>query len=130
MNAILSHQHTGRSTSQRWIVLGLLLPSVTYGALAAVAIRKGVPLSGRTDFLWAVYFALLVALWTRNDARARAEQKPFEYSLFVFLLWPVVLPYHLVKNRGIDGFLMFLGFLALYALPMVVALITWAYLPR
>jgi hypothetical protein len=68
-----------------------------------------------------------VALWANNDARIRGEQKPFEYSFFIFLLWPVALPYHLIKNRGIDGLVMFIGFLALHELPSVAALFAYTY---
>ncbi len=73
-------------------------------------------------------FAIIVALWARNDVRARGESKPFEYAFFVFLLWPVVLPYHLIKNRGIDGLVMFIGFLAIFELPHFLAWMAWGYL--
>lgn len=101
--------------------------SVAYSAVAAYIVAHGGAISDGTGILWILIFAVLVALWAKNDAAARNEQKPFEYSYFVFLLWPVVLPYHLVKSRGIEGLLLFLGFLAIHELPSVVAITTWAY---
>lgn len=115
---------------QPWIILGLLFISVFYSVVAAVAVFKGGMLSNRTGILWIVCFAMLVALWAKNDARARSEQKPFEYSYFVFLLWPIVLPYHLIKNRGVDGLVMFIGFLAIHELPSFVAVMAYTYAPQ
>ena len=113
---------------QSWIVLALFALSVLYSMLAVYVVIKGGAVSGRTGILWVIVFALLVALWTKNDKDKDREQKPYEYSFFVFLFWPIVLPYHLIRSRGIEGLLMFLGFLAMHELPSVVATMTWAYL--
>jgi FtsH-binding integral membrane protein len=121
---------TRQQNIQLWLVIGLLVISITYSVVAAIAVFKGGALSDRTGILWILCFAMLVALWAKNDARARGEQKPFEYSYFVFLLWPVVLPYHLIKNRGTDGLVMFLGFLAIHELPSFVAVMAYAYSSR
>ena len=102
--------------------------SILYSMLAVYVVVKGGTVSGRTGILWVIVFALLVALWTKNDKDKDHEQKPYEYSFFVFLFWPIVLPYHLIRSRGMEGLLMFLGFLAMHELPSVVATMTWAYL--
>lgn len=119
--------NTNPKKIQSWIIFGLLIISVSYTVVAAITAFKGGMLSERTGVLWIICFAVLVALWAKNDARARGEQKPFEYSYFVFLLWPVVLPYHLIKNRGVDGLVMFIGFLAIHELPSIVAVMAYAY---
>ena len=80
-----------------------------------------------SNFLWTVIFALVIALWTSNDAKSRGLYKPYEYYYFVFLFWPFVLPYHLVKTRGTEGLMMFLGILGLCFLPFLSGLVAWAY---
>ena len=115
---------------QPWILVGLMLMSVLYSAAAGYAALTGNTLSYRTALLWAVIFAVLIALWAKNDARLRSEQKPFEYSYFVFLFWPVVLPYHLIKSRGLEGLVLFLGICLMYWLPDIVAITTWTYLGK
>lgn len=65
--------------------------------------------------LWMFVFAVLVAMWCEQDKTRKGW--PYEFGFFVFLFWPLVLPYYLIKTRGIDGFIMYLGFGALYMLP-------------
>lgn len=115
---------------QPWILAALMLMSVIYGAAAGYTALTGNTLSYRTALLWAAIFAVLIALWAKNDARLRSEQKPFEYSYFVFLFWPVVLPYHLIKSRGLEGLVLFLGICLMYWLPDIVAITVWMYLDR
>jgi hypothetical protein len=113
--------------NQNYIIIGVLIVSILYGLLEIFAALKEQVTSETTSFLWAIIFALVVALWTSSDAKSRDLYKPYEYSYFVFLLWPFVLPYHLVKTRGTEGLLMFLGFLGLYLLPFLSGLVAWAY---
>lgn len=112
---------------QPWIVVTLVLISAAYSAAAGYAVQAGNSLSDRTGYLWVIIFSLLVALWAKNDAESKNQQKPFEYSYFVFLLWPAVLPYHLIKSRGMEGLVLFFGFCLVYVLPDVVAVTMWAY---
>ena len=112
---------------QPWLVLGLLAMSVLYTVAASYMVLHGGSLSDRNGILWVAAFAMLVALWTKNDALLRNERKPFEYSYFLFLFWPIMLPYHLIRSRGTEGLLMFLGFLAMHEMPGAVAMTIWAY---
>jgi CDP-diglyceride synthetase len=113
--------------NQKWIVLGLLFASLAYASLEVVAALKDQATSGETNLIWSVSFALIVALWTSNDAKDKKLYKPYEYSYFVFLFWPLVLPYHLAKTRGTDGLLVFMGVVLLYMLPFFSGLVAWAY---
>ena len=79
--------------------------------------------STSTMMLWTFIFAVLVALWAQTDAESSHKEIPFEYSFFVFLFWPPMLAYYLIKTRGFRGCLMFLGFLTLYSMPFVVGLL-------
>jgi hypothetical protein len=117
-----------KKTVQNTIVIGLFIVSIMYGLLEIVATLKEQTTSEFTNFIWQVFFALVVAFWTKNDTKSKDLYTPFEYSYFVLVFWPFVLPYHLIKTRGTEGFLMFLGVLSLYFLPFISGLITWAYL--
>jgi len=41
-----------------------------------------------------------VVLWTQNDARARRMATVQDWGLFVYLLWPILVPWHIVQTRG------------------------------
>jgi CDP-diglyceride synthetase len=112
---------------QTVIILGVLIVAILYGLLEVLAALKEQATSDATNYLWTFIFALVIALWTSNDAKSRDLYKPYEYSYFVFIFWPFVLPYHLVKTRGAEGLLMYLGVLGLYFLPFLSGLVAWAY---
>jgi hypothetical protein len=114
--------------NQNLIVVGVFLISILYGLVEILAALEEQATSEGTKYLWSIVFALVIALWTGNDAKSRDLYKPYEYSYFVFLFWPFVLPYHLIKTRGTEGLLMFLGVLGLYFLPFISGLVAWAYL--
>ncbi|RDE19549.1 hypothetical protein DV711_11710 [Motiliproteus coralliicola] len=65
--------------------------------------------------LWMCLFTVLIAMWCDRDKTGKGW--PYEYGFFMFIFWPLVLPYYLAKTRGLDGLVMFFGFGALYALP-------------
>lgn len=113
--------------SQKTIVIIVSVLSLLLTMVSTYVIYMGEVISDLTVVIWSAVFSLLMALWTSLDARARKLYKPFEYSFFVCLFWPLVLPYHLVKTRGHEGFLMYAGIFALYLLPFFVDIVTWAY---
>jgi hypothetical protein len=59
-------------------------------------------------FLWAVGW------WLRTDSRKRAVAAVYDLGFFLYIAWPVVMPYYLVKTRGAKGLLLILGFIAAY----------------
>jgi hypothetical protein len=89
---------------------------------------RGGSLSESTEMLWYFVFSVLVTLWARNDIVHRVPPAGREYSyLLMFFFWPVVLPYHLLRSRGFEGLLLFIGFLGICVAPYVVQVVTWAY---
>jgi hypothetical protein len=54
--------------------------------------------------LWAVGW------WLRQDSRARGVGWVFDMGLFLYIAWPVVIPYYLLKTRGAKGLLAILAF--------------------
>lgn len=72
-------------------------------------------------------FAILVALWAKNDLASRAPDTAREYSyLLMFYFRPIVLPYRLVRTRGVEGAILFPGFLATCMASQIVQLFVWA----
>lgn len=55
-------------------------------------------------FLWAV------GRWLRRDSRGRGVGWVFDMGLFLYIAWPVVMPYYLLKTRGAKGLLTLLAF--------------------
>jgi hypothetical protein len=68
-------------------------------------------------FLWAVGW------WLRIDSRKRGVASVYDLGFFLYIAWPVVMPYYLVKTRGAKGFLVMLGFVAAYFGAAIVGMI-------
>ena len=115
-----------RGSGQAWIIAGIISLSAVNALLGAIAASRGVLPSESTEMLWFVVFSILAGVWLKNDISSdgseTARQIP-HYALFLF--WPLVLPYHLVRSRGAEGFVLFVGFVATYLAPWLTQLVSW-----
>ena len=57
----------------------------------------------------------IIGWWLRRDSRKRGMIQIYDIGLFLYLAWPLVMPYHLLKTRGARGLLVILGFIGAYA---------------
>lgn len=118
-----------KRASRNWGILLALL--VTSAILSVYEITLGLQESeggANLHRTWALVFSLLVAMWAKSDATARRSTQAFDFAFYVFVIWPVVLPYYLAKTRGIEGVFSFIGFVAVYAAPFFLGLAAFAYL--
>ena len=120
-------QMPSRWSKQSWLIAGVIVLSAVNAVLGAVVTIRGVRLSESTEMLWYFVFSLLVAVWLKNDIAEQGSETDRQYPHYViFLFWPLLLPYHLTRSRGIEGVVLFLGFVALYTAPGLVQFIAWA----
>ena len=59
-------------------------------------------------FLWGVGW------WLRRDGRRRGVRWVLDLGMFLYIAWPFIMPYHLLKTRGAEGLLPILAFGAVY----------------
>ncbi len=104
----------------------MLLTSLAYSLLQGLAVTRGGEVSENTEMLWMLVFGILVTAWAKTDARAIRPQSEYSY-LLMFFFWPLVLPYHLVRSRGLEGLVLFVGFLTICLAPNLVQIITAVY---
>lgn len=76
---------------------------------AHLDLPPAVPVLYWVGFLWAVGW------WLRTDSRKRNVGVVYDLGFFLYLAWPIVMPYYLVKTRGAKGLLLILGFIVAYA---------------
>jgi hypothetical protein len=56
----------------------------------------------------------IIGWWLRTDSRKRRVASIYDMGLFLFIAWPLVLPYYLVKTRGAKGLVAVVAFLGAY----------------
>src|SRR5438876_9798406 len=74
-------------------------------------------------FLFAIGLVWAVGWWLRTDSRRRGVLSVYDLGFFVYLAWPVVMPYYLIKTRGAKGLLIMLGFVAAYVGAALIGMI-------
>ncbi|MDT4966886.1 MAG: hypothetical protein QOJ64_1623 [Acidobacteriota bacterium] len=56
----------------------------------------------------------IIGWWLRTDSRKRGVASVYDMGLFLFIAWPLVLPYYLVKTRGAKGLVAVVAFVGAY----------------
>jgi polyferredoxin len=65
----------------------------------------------------------IIGWWLRTDSRKRGVVWVYDLGFFLFIAWPLVMPYYLVKTRGAKGLLVILGFIGVYVGATIVGII-------
>ena len=81
--------------------------------------------SGTLFTLWMIAFVILISMWCKKDQEGRQEFT--NIGLMALIFWPIVLPYYLVKTRGVEGLILFIGFSSLYISPNLSWLIGYQF---
>jgi len=84
-------------------------------------------LSLSTETTWDAIFLIITIFWAYYDAERKDFERPFDFGLFIYVFWPVAFPWYLIKTRGIEGSILFLGFIALWLAPWFSGLVAYVY---
>ncbi len=63
-----------------------------------------------------------VVFWVQNDARLYRLSTIQDFGLFVYLLWPVLVPWYVIKTRGVRAWTLIFLLLAAIVAPLVLTL--------
>ena len=56
----------------------------------------------------------IIGWWMRRDSQRRGIAWVYDMGMFLYILWPFIMPYYLLKSRGVRGLLVVLGFVVAY----------------
>ena len=62
----------------------------------------------------------ILGWWLRRDSRLRGIPWIYDMGMFLYILWPFIMPYYLLKSRGARGLFGILGFAAAYIGALIV----------
>ncbi len=98
---------------------------VVAGMEAALFYQTGMG-AERLSLAWSVVLSLLVATWVEADSRGDARvYRPYEFGFLVYLIWPLYLPYYLIRTRGAWGLAWLAGLATLYFLGWALKEVIW-----
>ena len=97
----------------------VIVTQFAYGAYLGAQLQfpEGVTFIYPIGMLWAVGW------WLRTDSCRRGVLSVYDLGFFVYLAWPIVMPYYLIKTRGAKGLLVMLGFVAAYVGAALVGIV-------
>ncbi len=74
--------------------------------------------------LYPVVTTWLVWWWLKEDSLRTGQAWPIDLGLFLFVAWPVIVPYYLISTRGLKGLVGVGIFVAVLAAGWIGALLT------
>ncbi len=108
-------------------LMTLFAMSAAMGVAEVLFNSQGDMLSDSSQTLWALVFMIVSIMWAQADTEICQYEKPFDFGLFMYLFWYLSLPYYLYRTRGLEGLVLYLGFMALWLGPWLTGLVAYTY---
>jgi len=81
---------------------------------------RGMEVPGALVLLGYLAFTSLLGYWVQKDTGRSGVWHVFDLGFLMYLLWPVMVPYYLLKTRGAKGLLPVLWFVGTYVAAFVL----------
>ncbi|HZJ44419.1 MAG TPA: hypothetical protein VFD63_11665 [Pyrinomonadaceae bacterium] len=105
----------------------MVLTQIVTGVYAA----SGVEPPASFTLIYILGFLWIMGWWLRVDSRTRGVAWVFDMGLFLYVAWPFILPYYVLKSRGRKGLLAILCFVAVYIAATLVGVALYlVFAPR
>jgi hypothetical protein len=98
------------SVSVLLLWLFMLISQIAAGVYAGFEVE---PSGGFVTLQYVVLF-WLVGDWLMKDNRQHHIDWVFDMGFFLYLAWPLIIPFYLFKTRGVKALLIIAGFIAGY----------------
>jgi hypothetical protein len=101
------------------LYLFVVITQFVYGAYLGAQIE----FPGAATFLFTFGLLWAVGWWLQRDSHRCGELSVYDLGFFLYLAWPIVMLYYLIKTRGAKGLLVMLGFVVAYVGAAIVGII-------
>ena len=75
------------------------------------------------EFLYTAAFLCGVVWWLRDEAKSSAVSRVYCEGLLVSMGWVVIIPYHLLKTRGVKGLIPLFALIAAFIVPLILVVV-------
>jgi hypothetical protein len=112
----------------------ILSPAVLlYTYLSVIQVGQGLYLASSDQppgfaVAQALGFIWVLGWWLARDSRRPGIGLFYCTGLFLYLAWPIIMPYYLLKTRGAKGLLVVAGFIGVYVAALVVGVFLYGFL--
>jgi hypothetical protein len=94
--------------------------ALLYVFVIVTQLATGIYLAGEFEpppsftLLYPLGLLWVMGWWLHRDSRERGVSWVYDMGLFLYIAWPLVLPYYLLKTRGVSGLFAILTFVGVY----------------
>jgi hypothetical protein len=74
------------------------------------------------DLTQRLAYSVILTLWVTSDAQVRRQSLCYDFDMFVFFAWPVMVPYYLLRTRGSRAFVTLFAYGVIYLASVVLGL--------
>lgn len=113
--------------SNNLYVFALIFLAICVSTIEILLNLQGKEVSGFTQSMWGFVFVALTILWAYYDVETEDFIKPFDFGFLIYIFWPIAFPWYLLKTRGIEGVLIYIGFISLWLGPWLAGCVTYIY---
>lgn len=90
-------------------------------------LARGVDAPGVYHLLSFLALVWLMGWWLQQDSRKHEFKWVYDMGFFLYVAWPIILPYYLFKTRGLKALLTILIFLAVYFGTYIIGVVIYAF---
>lgn len=109
------------------LISTLILLAIGMGIVEVILNSRGEFVSDSTQYLWGIIFCIVTIIWVMADSETNNFDKPFDFGFLMYVFWPIALPYYLISTRGIEGIVLFIGFICIWLGPWLAGLVAYLY---
>ena len=114
-------------SSKPMFVLLVILVFV-YNFCRGIYLARGLELLPEFDFLYTAAFLCGVVWWLGAEARRHAVWPVYCPGMLVQMGWVVIIPYHLIKTRGVRALIPLLALIGSFVTAHILAAIVYVIL--
>lgn len=85
----------------------------------------GVEADPNADFLYRAILVCGVVWWLRAESRPSPAKHLYCEGLLAMVAWPIIVPYHLLKTRGLRGLLPLFALIGAFILARILGVVIY-----
>lgn len=128
---LLKHQVSNLVSNERLSSLAMLVLLVislfVYSIGSGIYLGLGLEPSATLEFLYTVVFLCSLVWWLKAEARRYKIGLVYCPGLLVGFGWAIIIPYHLLKTRGVRGFIPLGALIGSYLVAQVLAILAYLF---
>lgn len=105
------------------VLLGILIFVYHFGS--GLYYARGLEPLPTIEFLYSAAFLCAVVWWLKAERRSHALESVYCPGLLVGIGWLIIIPYHLLKTRGVRGLIPLAGLIGSYLVAHIFAVVVY-----